>query len=249
VSNSAHLDACTRPDCGDLRTVVGQFPTTSGAVFEKEQVHWIVVADRTIYRCNFPDCVDGPRAFGIGGAGMQMLTATADWLYWLDTGQVMRKRKDGSSPSERLELGAALGTVADGGVGFPSVTAIQADGSWLYALASGDRTDAGTTCKLAVGPCVIARWPENVGGAREIIVTSDTGIEFMKNGIRVLQGEVAFTTDQTYTCTADACAATMRPIGRADPGRMASDRDYLYWCTDEQSPLFASLQRVARLRR
>ena len=251
-----HIDACTRPDCGDVRQVVGGLPTIGDVAFDDNRFYWHLSPDGSFYQCSFPTCSEGPRVFATGVPALRSFAANADWIYWVNPGvAVSRKRKDGSAPVEDLILGPVLGRVPHGGAGVPpeglTVGTLAVDGSWIYGLSSrAPDADAGTGCEPSRSPCFVVRWPDAIGGAAEVILHEDTGINFRGLGaLRVFQGEVVYSSDQAHTCDADACSATRRAIGQADPDRMASDRDYLYWCSRTMPGMYDTLQRVARVRR
>jgi hypothetical protein len=248
-----HIDACTRPDCTDLRQLIGGLPRISAVAFDENRVEWHIDSDHSIYQCSFPSCNEGPRTFAMGVPSPGSFATSADWVYWLARGTVTRKPKNESSPAETLELGAVLGRAPDAGTGAPSgglfLNALAIDAPWIYALSWGS-PEAGPDVRCGSSPsCLITRWPEAFGGAREIVLNDDQG----GNGVgltalRVFQGEVVFSSDQAYACDADKCASTRRPIGQADPSRMASDDDYLYWCTITTPDRYDMLQRIARAR-
>jgi hypothetical protein len=181
----------------------------------------------------------------------------ADWIYWLESGILRRKRKDDTSGIESLHLGSVLGRAVDGGTEPTErsavATAIAIDGSWLYATFSAS-VDPDLPCTPNRSLCRIARWPSTIGGAREVVLEGGfpTGprAEDVAHSFRVLAGEVVFSADRTYSCKGDSCADTLRPLGMTSPSQVAGDADNLYWCTAPQlrSEDRVAIQRVARLR-
>jgi len=252
-----YIDTCTRPDCSDARRFIDRltaFAPTVVVAFDESQAFW-GGGDLNIYNCSFPSCTDGPRVFASGVSQVRSLATTQNWVYWFETtGPLVRKRKDGSSTNVPLELGAVLsrdpGLPPDAGRAIPDPFAtgqFAFDATWIYALAAS--MDAEASCGSISSPCLIARWPHE-GGAREVILKDSRGIASQGNApLRIFQHNLVFTVDQTYTCDPDDCTTTRRSIGPADPSVMASDSDYLYWCTTPQQGGFGALQRQARIRR
>jgi hypothetical protein len=246
----SRLETCTKPECQDRRLLFDNFPAAEYFAVDSQRVLWSADSDRTIYECRLPACAGGPLVFATMSTARSQLDVNSEWAYWIGPrGRVVRRRKDGSSATEALDLGAVL-SLADGDAGAPTTFAseIAVDDSWL-ALPS-ERDGGATGCNLNE-ICTIMRWPIDVlGGPREIIFWSNADIGHQGNSLRIFDGELFFASDQTYSCEVTACMSTLRPFGSLDPrGGIASDSDYIYMCMSPTTPgVSGALQRIARLR-
>jgi hypothetical protein len=255
IGGFAHIAACTPPDCSDLQMVTGEFASLNGVAFAGSQVYFGVGGDNTIYGCGFPSCPEGPRSFVRGTLSGELAT-TREWVYWVNNrsrSNVSRKRRDGSSEPEALDLGAVLGPEADGGIGSKAAIVAQsiaAHDGWLYALVAST-SDPDIACAPPGGACVIARWPDDaLGKPREIVYKSAAPINrgIVHTPIRILGGLLVFTVEQGYSCDPADCTATLRAHDSFNPNRIASDGEYLYWCAMNPADGQGELRRSARLR-
>ena len=256
-----HIAACTPPDCSDLQRVVGEFTALDSVAFGDGHVYFSISSDNTIYGCGFPSCTEGPRSF-VPGSWSDQLATTGEWVYWIERaetgGTVKRKRRDGTSAAEALDLGAVLRPLGDGGTGLNGTVAhrIAAQDGWLYALVSNEG-DPEIACGKGFGACVIARWPDDaLGKPRELVYRSAVPIsqspgpiDTSQSRIRLFDGRLVFAVEQAYSCDPANCSATLRPHGDFNTDRMASDGDYLYWCTTTLPYGQGELRRSARLQR
>ena len=256
----SHIAACTAPGCSDLQRVAGEFASLDSVAFGGDHVYFSISVDRSIYGCGFPSCPQGPRAF-VRGSWSEQLATTPEWVYWIERavtgGTVKRKRRDGSSAAEALDLGAVLGPAVDGGTA-PDVTVahrIAAHAGWLYALVS-NAGDPEIACAQPLNACVIARWPEDaLGKPRELVYRSAVPIgqspgtsHTSTQSIRLFDGQLVFAAEQGYSCDPDNCSATLRAHGSFDTDRIASDGEHIYWCATNQPGSPGELRRSARLR-
>jgi hypothetical protein len=265
IGGLAQIAACTPPACSDLRRTAGDFADMPSAAFAGSDVYFSISQDNTIYRCGFPSCPEGPRAF-VRGSWSDQLATTREWVYWIDRalggGMVKRKRIDETSAPEVLDLGAVLGPATDTGTGPTGTTVVHriaAQDGWLYGLVAST-TDPDIACTQPNTACVIARWPDDaLGKPRELVYKSTVPIshgpsatDSLGISIRIVDSHLVFAVaqlEQGFSCDPVNCAATLRTHERFNADRIASDGEYLYWCATNAADGRGELRRSAQLQR
>jgi hypothetical protein len=240
-TSSTWIGSYAFPSFGGRQTLIENLPPSLSEVrplFFGDSAFFFVDADRSLYRCQLPDCANGPQQVWIEDVGKSQPVATASTVFWLSNNErLYRSTAFGHAAVERLQPGAHLEPVA---VTEPSsddpnrisVTAIAAADGMLYAA-----TRVQANCN--VGPACatsIVRWPAESPGEREEILSLDEEVA----GLFVIGSELVWTTyypepNLRYSVTArscriESCAASSRFLTQSAPRfRLINDDRFLYW--------------------
>lgn len=254
IAGNSWMGSYSLPECGDPQTVIDGLPDHfSGAppLFWGDSAYFFIDLDHSLYRCQLPNCVDGPHRLSADSGGVDQPEATGTAVFWISNYRNLYRSLDsGRAAAEHLLPGPELQVIPafDPNANDPEriiVSSIAAaDGKLYAALAFGEEQD----CRFNHNACVttVVRWSLQGSGEREVILTLATPVA----KLFVVGSELVWTTPvqqsggllgqglEMASCRVEACAETKRSLGHVSDqaSRVVADSDHLYWLGGVEVP-------------